>query len=173
MKVQDFMTHGVRTVRPDDTLDTAARTMWEADCGAVPVLDQGSRVVGVLTDRDICMAAYTQGRPLQSIRVQSAMSKELVCCKSSDSLEQAEELMRRQKVRRLPVVDAQKRLIGLLSLHDVARAALCEPPATREARLRDAGQLLAEVSEPRARPSTAPELEPGLRKLSASALEIC
>jgi CBS-domain-containing membrane protein len=127
----------------------------------------------MITDRDICMAAYTQGKPLQEIRVQSAMSKDVVSCKSTDSLEQAEELMRRNKVRRLPVVDAEKRLVGLLSLHDVARAALSEPPATHEARLRDAGQLLAEVCEPRLRPNAACELEPSLRKLSAGAIEIC
>ncbi len=171
MKIDKLMVKNVLTCLAEDNLCVPARSMWDGDCGSIPVVDSKSRVIGMITDRDICMAAYTQGKPLQSIRVQSAMSKELVCCKSSDSLEQAEELMRRQKVRRLPVVDAEKRLIGLLSLHDVARAALSEPPATREARLRDAGQLLAEVSEPRARLSPAPEA--GLSKLSASALEIC
>lgn len=68
MKVQDIMTADVETCRLDDTLDRPAAIMWERDCGVVPVVDDESRIVGMLTDRDICMAAYTQGRPLPEIR---------------------------------------------------------------------------------------------------------
>jgi len=147
--------------------------MWDGDCGSIPVVDSWSRVIGMITDRDICMAAYTQGRSLEQIRVQDVMSKNVTSCKTSDSLEQAEELMRRQKVRRLPVVDAEMHLVGLLSINDIARAAKAQTPHLRDASLRHVGQLLADICEPRPCPSATCELEPGLRKLSSSSIEIC
>ena len=63
MKVHEIMSTDLATCQSEDTLNCAAQIMWERDCGVVPILDQGSRVIGMLTDRDICMAAYTQGRP--------------------------------------------------------------------------------------------------------------
>jgi CBS domain-containing protein len=98
--------------------------MWERDCGAVPVLDQEGSVVAMLTDRDLCMAAMTQGKALSEIRVSSAMSRSLWACRPDDDLSQAEALMRTRKVRRLPVVDAEGRLLGILSLSDLARASM-------------------------------------------------
>lgn len=133
MKVQDFMTHGVRTVRPGDALNTAAQTMWEADCGCVPVVDQDSRVVGVLTDRDICMAAFTRGLPLTEIRVDSTMATQVHSCRPGDTVSAAEQTMRARQVRRLPVIDDQGRLVGILSLNDIAIEAARE----REYKQRD------------------------------------
>src|SRR5689334_6521679 len=75
MKIAEFMTQGVYTVHPHDTLEKAAGVMWEHDCGAVPVVEHDGRVVAMITDRDICMAAYTQGRRLSAMRVDSAMSQ--------------------------------------------------------------------------------------------------
>jgi CBS domain-containing protein len=124
MKVQDLMTTEVGSCRAFDGADRAAQIMWERDCGAVPVLDQEGSVVAMLTDRDLCMAAMTQGRALSEIRVSSAMSKSLWACRPDDDLSQAEALMRMRKVRRLPVVDAEGRLLGILSLSDLARASM-------------------------------------------------
>lgn len=173
MKIDKLIVKNVLTCYPEDDLSAPARGMWEGDCGSIPVVDSWSRVIGMITDRDICMAAYTQGKPLREIRVQDVMSKTVVSCKTTDSLEQAEELMRRNKVRRLPVLDAEKKLVGLLSLNDIARGARSEPPASRAARLQDAGQLLAEVGEPRLREPVCCALEPVTRKLSVEAVEIC
>jgi CBS domain-containing protein len=173
VKIDKLIVKKVFSCFPEDDLRVPARAMWEGDCGSVPVLDAFSRVIGMITDRDICMAAYTQGRQLQDIRVQDVMSKSVVSCKTSDSLEQVEELMRRQRVRRIPVVDAEKRLVGLLSINDIARAARAEPQPARDASLRHVGLLLADVCEPRQRPAPTSELEPGSRKLSTSSLEIC
>jgi CBS-domain-containing membrane protein len=95
--------------------------MWEADCGVVPVIDAESRVVGMITDRDVCMAAYTQGKPLWQIPVSSACSQKVYACKLNDSLQTAENLMRVAQVRRLPVVDEDGQLWGLVSLGDLAQ----------------------------------------------------
>ena len=173
MKIDQLIVKNVLTCFPEDDLRAPARAMWEGDCGCVPVVDSWSRVIGMITDRDICMAAYTQGKPLREIRVEGVMSKSVVSCTTGDSLEQAEELMRRNRVRRLPVLDADKRLVGLLSLNDIARGARSEPPPARDAGLRDAGQLLADVGEPHARTPECCVLEPVSKKLSAEALEIC
>jgi len=124
MKVQELMTTEVGTCRAFDNADRAAQIMWERDCGAVPILDQEGRVVAMLTDRDLCMAAMTQGRALSEIRVSSAMSRDLWACRPDDDLSQTEAVMRTRKVRRLPVVDGEGKLVGLLSLSDLARASM-------------------------------------------------
>jgi len=173
VKIEKLMVKNVLSCFPEDDLRVPARAMWEGDCGSVPVVDSWSRVIGMITDRDICMAAYTQGRKLEEIRVQDVMSKNVTICKTTDSLEQAEELMRRQEVRRLPVVDADKHLVGLLSLSDIARSARSAPSAARDASLAHVGQLLADVCEPRLRQEANCSLEPSLRKLSVSSTEIC
>jgi CBS domain-containing protein len=121
MLIQDLMSTNVRSCRSYESLNAAAHTMWEADVGAVPVLDDKQRVVGMLTDRDICMAAYTQGRPLSEIVIAESMSRSLVTCSPDDTVAHAEELMREHAVRRLPVVDAQRHLVGIVSMNDLAR----------------------------------------------------
>lgn len=119
MKIRDFMTQGVYTVRPDDSLETAARKMWEHDCGVLPVVNEHGHVIAMLTDRDACMAAYTQGKPLSKIRVASAMSKGVITCHRDDSPFAAERAMRERQIRRLPIVDDFGRLVGIVSLNDI------------------------------------------------------
>ena len=87
MKVQEVMSGRLETCHPWDSLNEAARLMWDGDFGWVPVVDQGERLVGVITDRDICMAAYTRGRPLRELPVAAAMCREVCCCGPDDSLE--------------------------------------------------------------------------------------
>ena len=120
MDVKRLMKHQVRTCRSDDTLNTAAQIMWEEACGSVPVVDADSRPIGFLTDRDICMAAYTQGRPLGELRVESAMARSVVSCDGEGDLNRATQLMRLNSLRRLPVIGARGVLVGLLSLDDIA-----------------------------------------------------
>jgi CBS domain-containing protein len=153
MVVEDLMTSEVGSCRPFDTLDRGARIMWERDCGAVPVLDQDGRVVAMLTDRDICMAALTQGRPLSEMRVSSAMSRSLWTCRREDEVKDAEKLMRSHQVRRLPVVDADGKLVGVLSISDLARSAVAARKRTAKEKpvaAADVGKTLGAISAPAA-----------------------
>lgn len=120
MKARDLMTRHVHTCRVDATLAEAARTMWEADVGALPVVDDEGRVVAMITDRDICMAAYTQGVPLAASGVASAMSKQLVSCSPHASLHEIEQKMLSAQVRRIPVIDDLGTLVGIVTLGDIA-----------------------------------------------------
>jgi CBS domain-containing protein len=124
-RVRDLMQTDVRCCTPDDALSEPARIMWEGDCGCVPVVagDGSGRVVGMVTDRDICMASYTGGGRLAEMRVADTMATRLHSCRADDLLSEAERLMQSAQVRRLPVVDARGRLRGLLSLADVAQGA--------------------------------------------------
>jgi CBS domain-containing protein len=120
--VKSIMTDVPATCSPEDTLNAAAQRMWDLDCGAVPVLEEGE-LSGIITDRDICMAAYTRGLPLTAIRIGEIMAKHVRACAPEDSLERAAALMADAQVRRLPVVDAERRLLGIVSLADIARSA--------------------------------------------------
>jgi len=123
MKVAQVMTASVKACSPSDTLHAAAKILWEEDCGCVPVLDRESKLAGILTDRDICMAAYTQGLTLHALTVESAMAATVISCNPEDEIADAENLMRQHKVRRLPIVDDSGKLVGILSLSDIAREA--------------------------------------------------
>jgi CBS domain-containing protein len=153
MQVKDVMSHSLVTAPVNSTADEVARLMWEFDCGIVPILDDAGRVAGVVTDRDICMAAYSQGRPLAQIAVTSAMAKEIVACHGTDAIETAEQLMRTNQIRRLPVLDAENRLLGLVSMNDLARLAA---QAKKSGIDRELVQTLAAVCQPRSASQGAP-----------------
>lgn len=121
MLIRDLMSTSVQTCRAYESLNAAAQKMWEADIGAVPVLDDKERVVGMLTDRDICMAAHMRGLPLFEIVAAEAMSRTVVTCAPTDTIAQAEELMRAHAIRRLPVVDQGRHVVGIISMNDLAR----------------------------------------------------
>jgi CBS domain-containing protein len=146
MKVRDVMNARPRTVRPHDKLSEAARIMWDHDCGWIPVVDDGGRVLGVVTDRDVCMAAYTRGRPLADIAVEGTMSTNVFSTHGDDPLENALALMRNYRVRRLPVVDDGGRVIGLLSLSDLSRRAAAKDSAVQPI---EVIATLAAICEPR------------------------
>lgn len=120
MNVDQLMSRNIKTCAPSDPLDVAARIMWENDCGVVPVVDQGGKAVGMITDRDICIAGLTQGQQYSQIPVSTAASKTVFAVRPTDSLQAAEDIMRRRQVRRLAVTDDDGKLIGLLSLNDLA-----------------------------------------------------
>jgi CBS domain-containing protein len=124
MRVQEVMARDPKTCRANDTLVAAARILWDHDCGCVPVVDDQGRPVGIVTDRDACMAAYTRGRRLDEIAVHGAMARTLFTCRADDGLAQAVALMQQKQVRRLPVVDERGRLCGVLSIADALRAAV-------------------------------------------------
>jgi CBS domain-containing protein len=153
--VHDIMRVRVHTCNLDDTLHSAAQIMWEKDCGCLPVIDASRQVHAVITDRDICMAALTQGIALAGMQVSSAMSRSLSVCSPDDSVGAVEELMRSQQIRRVPVVDAAGVLLGMISLGDIARY-LRPRSAHAPASAARFVETVAAISEPRARPSTAP-----------------
>lgn len=123
MKIRQMMTSNVYTCTPDDTLTDAARIMWDKDCGCLPVVDAAGRVLAMLTDRDICMAAYTQGVPLHAACVATAMSKGLITCSPERTHGYLERLLREKQLRRVPVVDDEGHLIGIVTLGDLAHHA--------------------------------------------------
>jgi CBS domain-containing protein len=120
MKVEQIMNREVKTCHPQDSLNKAAQIMWNEPCGAVPVVDDLHKPVGFLTDRDVCMAAYTQGKRLEELQVETAMARKVVACTGEDDLVAAAGLMRQHRTRRLPVIDRNGGLVGLLSLDDLA-----------------------------------------------------
>ena len=123
-KVMDLMTPQVISIRATDSLSAAAQVMWQQDCGIVPVLaEDGSRVVGVVTDRDICMATWSRNLAPSAILVTDAMSTDLIYCSPNDSVADAETLMRSHQIRRLPVLNGRSELVGILSISDITRAA--------------------------------------------------
>jgi len=150
MKVAQVMKQDVKTCRAQDTLNTAAQTMWDHDCGCVPVTDAEGHVVGMITDRDVCMAAYTRGQPLGALRIEEAMSAAVCTCRPEDTVADAEMMMRAHQVHRLPAVDDGGRLVGILSLNDIAIYARQEPTAEKRAvRLAEVGETLGAICQPR------------------------
>jgi CBS domain-containing protein len=147
MRIKEIMSHPVVTCPTNSTLDHAARLMWEYDCGVIPVLNDEGRLAGVITDRDICMAAYTQGRALNAIPVTVAMAASVVAVHVDDAVEQAEEVMRDSQIRRLPVLDEDGRPAGLVSINDLARLA---DRARKSGVDRELVHTLAAVCQPRA-----------------------
>jgi CBS domain-containing protein len=147
MRVRELMTQPVYSCSIQDHANAAAQIMWERDCGVVPVVDQGGRVVGVLTDRDLCMAAHFQNRPLTDIPIAGVMAQEVCTCLADDDVVDAERLMADRQIHRLPVVNADGSLIGILSVADLARQT---KPATsrRDDPVAQLANTVSAISEP-------------------------
>ncbi|HLS82093.1 MAG TPA: CBS domain-containing protein [Steroidobacter sp.] len=137
MKVSEAMTREVRLVQPDQTLRDAAQLMAELDIGALPVQDN-DRLVGMITDRDIAVRAVAQGRGADT-KVREVMSPEVLYCYEDQSVEEVTRNMADVKVRRLPVMDRSKRLVGILALGDLATDAAVQD---------EAGEALGGISRP-------------------------
>jgi len=127
MRAEEMMTRHVHTCSKDDSLEQAAGIMWESNVGSVVVTDGEQHPIGMLTDRDIAMAAYTQGRRLADTQVSTAMARELKSCAPGASLGELEALMQAAQVRRIPVIDAKGRLLGIVTLGDLAKHAQSSP----------------------------------------------
>jgi CBS domain-containing protein len=145
IRVSAVMTEAVEACSPDDPLYRPAQIMWNGDCGCVPVLDAAGNLCGIITDRDICMAAYTKGLPLGSIRVADVMSRNVRSCTPTDTLERAIGIMAEAEVRRLPVVAEDGKLRGIVSLADIAHGAALLGHREAEAIV---FRLLAALSKP-------------------------
>ena len=149
MRVHELMTRPIATCDVNDPLNRPAMLMWENDCGAIAVVRDDGVLAGMITDRDICMAAYTQGRSLEDVLVHVAMAQPVISASADQELEEVEDLMALHQLRRIPIVDADNRPIGMLSLTDIAIASAAPTPRIEDGRSR-VGTLLAAVSAPRA-----------------------
>ena len=159
MQVDQIMTRSVHFCHTWDKLSDAAQLMWDADCGCVPVIaDDGShQVVGMLTDRDICMAIHLRGEKPDEISVGEVMSPQVRAVNSSAELAEAQMIMSEAQVRRLPVVDREAKLVGMLALADLAREAQRmrtneHPPITDD----EIGDTLCAISASRTPSELAP-----------------
>lgn len=138
MQIKDVMTPNVEVVHPDTTLQDAAKKMRDLNVGSLPICD-GQRLVGTLTDRDITVRAIAEGRDPTATSVRGSMTPEVVYCFEDQAVEEAAKLMKEKQIRRLPVLNRDKRLVGIVSLGDLAVDAGDE---------RMAGETLTKVSEP-------------------------
>lgn len=145
MRIREIMSTPAVTCRPGEPLEAAARLMWECDCGVIPVIDDSGRLAGIVTDRDIAMAAWMKGRTLKEIPIAEAMARQVFTSRPDDSVEDAERLMSGQQIRRLPVVDGDGHPIGVVSLADIARSTARAGNGAEEQVVRS----LAEISKPR------------------------
>lgn len=123
MQVKDVMSKATYTVSRAANLHEALRLMWTHDVGVLPVVNVDNRVVGIITDRDIAMATFHQGKAPQHIGVVSAMARDVVVCKADETIADVETRMATRRVRRVPVVDETWQVQGMITLSDLARKA--------------------------------------------------
>ncbi len=154
MNVEELMTKPAVTIRAEEPLNVAAQKMWDNDCGVLPVVGGDGKLVGVLTDRDICMSAWSRGQLLGTIRTGDAMSKQVYSVKADQEIGLAELLMAEHQIRRLPVVDANDKPIGLVSMNDFAREA-ARPGSRIKDGIARALNTLAAICQPRKRAKAA------------------
>lgn len=141
--VADVMTRGVRSMRPDDNLVAASQAMEKLNIGAVPVCD-GDRLIGMVTDRDIVVRGVAQEANLRQCKLSDVMSAHVRTVREDDEVQEVLREMGQSQVRRLPVVDRNDRLVGIVSLGDIAsKQARLAPQAEHEV-----AQSLGDISEP-------------------------
>src|SRR5579863_7725425 len=123
MTVEDVMTKHVATCHPESNLAEAIALMWENDCGALPVVAADGKLAGIVTDRDICIALGTRNLRSSDLSVGDVLEDHVVFCKVSDHIQTALQRMCKGKVRRLPVLDDNSRLTGIVSIDDIVLSA--------------------------------------------------
>lgn len=119
MKVKDVMTPHAKAIWLTESLADAAKLMWENDCGVLPIIKDGQKVIGMITDRDICMAAAMRDRNPSGISVEEVMTGQVYAVNPEDNLDTALRQMQEHKIRRLPVVNPEGELEGILSMNDI------------------------------------------------------
>lgn len=122
MKIEDVYTRNAKSCRKETDLAAVASMMWDADCGVVPVVDETNRVIGVVTDRDICMALASRGNVASQVQAGSVMNGEAHSIRPQEDVKSALQAMTEKSVRRLPVVGAKGELLGMFSLSDAVQA---------------------------------------------------
>jgi len=139
MQVKDIMTSGVECIRPSASLQEAARKMRDLDVGLLPICGVNDRLAGMITDRDIAVRAVADGRDVKTARVQDVMTPEVTWCFEEQDVSEAANIMKDNQIRRLVVLNRNKRLVGIVSLGDLA---------VRSGDEEMSGEALEQVSEP-------------------------
>ena len=119
MKVKEIMTPNAKAIWLTESLSDAAKLMWENDCGVLPIIKDGRKVIGMITDRDVCMAVAMRDTNPSCISVEEVMTGQVYAVDPEDEIGQALQAMREHKIRRLPVVNLQGELEGILSMNDI------------------------------------------------------
>jgi signal-transduction protein with cAMP-binding, CBS, and nucleotidyltransferase domain len=160
------MSHPAVTCHLHDNLGVPAKLMWDLDCGVIPVVRDDGKLAGMITDRDICMAAYTQGCSLSEIEVSHVMASDPISARPEQSIDEVEHLMAEHQVRRIAVVDEDDRVLGVLSLNDLALEGTRPDTQMKDASARVAHTLAAISAHrspapraQRARESAQPSIE--------------
>jgi predicted transcriptional regulator len=122
MQVKDAMHAGVTWVGPDTSISELARRMREEDIGAIPI-GENDRLVGMVTDRDIAVRGLADGRDVQSLTARDVMTSPIIYCRTDEDIGDAVRIMEDEGIRRLPVIDENKRMVGMLALGDIADCA--------------------------------------------------
>ena len=135
--LKDLMSTEVKTITPDETIQTAARSMHSGNFGMLPVVENG-RMVGVITDRDITVRAVADGQDCGT-RVRDVMSKEMICAHENEMVASAMRLMSEHQIRRLPIVNTDKKIVRIVALGDLANV---------KEDITGAGETLAQISKP-------------------------
>jgi CBS domain-containing protein len=139
MKLKDIMTSKPECIRPDTTLQEAARKMRDLDVGPLPVCGDDDRLAGMITDRDITVRAVAEGKDPTTTRVREVMTQEIIYGFEDQDVEEAARIMKERQVRRLVVLNRDRRLVGIVSLGDLA---------TESGDSQKSGEVLQDVSEP-------------------------
>jgi len=121
MKVKDMMHKGAEYVAPNAKIQVIAKKMRDYDVGAIPVCE-GGKTIGMVTDRDIAVRALANGKDLSKLEAKDVMSKNVIFCRDSEEAEDALRIMENNKIRRLPVLNEAKKLVGMVSLGDISHA---------------------------------------------------
>ena len=152
MKIKHVMTKDPTCCVPSDTAQRAAKMMREEDTGVVPIIENehSRKVIGVVTDRDLCMNVVAEGRDSRTTQVHESMTTTVVSCSPQDSVDKATELMRENQIRRIPVVDEQHQLVGIVAMADMVGRADLRTTETHET-LKTVSAPTSEPSKPRAR----------------------
>lgn len=147
MRIKEVMSADPTCCTPSDTAQAAAKIMRDEDTGIIPVIEneQSQKLVGVVTDRDLCMNVVAEGRDPRSVRVAECMTSPAVACPPDAPIVKATKAMKEHQVRRIPVIDAEQKIQGIVSMADVVRHGRLDTVDTL--------QTLKSVSEPTAEPS--------------------
>jgi CBS domain-containing protein len=148
MEVREIMTATPACCTPDATASRAAHMMKEQDTGIIPIVESeySRKVVGVVTDRDLCLTVVAEGRNPESVTVKEVMTSDVVACRPDADVEQAVALMRENRIRRIPVLDADQMILGIVSMADLLQRSDLPSGETH--------QMMKEVTEPTREPST-------------------
>jgi len=155
MRARDIMTKDPECCRPSHTAQDAARVMRNRDCGCVPIVDDAGAVVGIVTDRDLALRAIATGKD-SSTKLSELMTPSATSCGPDDDLRDVEQKMAELQIRRIPIVDASGRCIGIISQADIARASATDSPVTEQ----EIALVVEKISQPATKGKPRVSLEP-------------